>query len=116
VKIGIQSDTPDDIDNAREAIRRFKEENVELFIHAGDFIFPDIIDEFRISQNQYWHPKLIGVLGNNDEERLTLLKKFIEIRGELKGDFFDGMIDGLRIKAYHGTSVRLRCSDWKSNI
>jgi predicted phosphodiesterase len=55
VKIGILSGTHDDIDKVREAIRRFKE-NVELIIHAGDFIFPGIIDEFRISQNQYWHP------------------------------------------------------------
>jgi predicted phosphodiesterase len=62
VKIGILSGTHDDIDNVR-----FKE-NVELIIHAGDFIFPGIIDEFRISQNQYWHPKLMGVLGNIDGE------------------------------------------------
>jgi uncharacterized protein len=68
VKIGILSGThDDDIDNVREAIRRFKE-NVELIIHAGDFIFPGIIDEFGISQNQYWHPKLMVVLGNNDGE------------------------------------------------
>lgn len=56
MKIGILSGTHDDIDNVREAFRRFKE-NVELIIHAGDFIFPGIIDEFRITQNQYWHPK-----------------------------------------------------------
>jgi predicted phosphodiesterase len=48
---------------------------VELIIHAGDFIFPGIIDEFGISQNQYWHPKLMGVLGNIDGEKPTLLKK-----------------------------------------
>jgi hypothetical protein len=62
VKIGILADTHDNIDNVRKAIRRFKE-NVELIIHAGDFIFPGIIDEFGISQNQYWHPNLMGVLG-----------------------------------------------------
>jgi predicted phosphodiesterase len=66
VKIGILSGTHNDIDNVREA-RRFKE-NVELINHAGDFIFPGIIDEFGISQNQYWHPKLMVVLGNNDGE------------------------------------------------
>ena len=68
MKIGILSGTHDEIDNVREAIRRFKE-NVELIIHAGgDFIFPGIIDEFGRSKNQYWHPKLMGVLGNNDGE------------------------------------------------
>jgi hypothetical protein len=34
---------------------------VELIIHAGDFVFPGIIDEFRISQNEAWHPKIFGV-------------------------------------------------------
>lgn len=67
MKIGILSGTHDEIGNVREAIRRFKE-NVELIIHAGDFIFLGIIDEFGISQNQYWHPKLMGVLGNIDGE------------------------------------------------
>jgi predicted phosphodiesterase len=67
VKIGILSGKHDNIDNVREAIMRFKE-NVELIIHADDFIFPGIIDEFGISQNQYWHPKLMGVLDNNDGE------------------------------------------------
>ena len=61
MKIGILSDTSDDIDNVREAIGRFKEETVELFIRAGDFMFPGIIDEFRISQNQYWQHKLIAI-------------------------------------------------------
>jgi putative phosphoesterase len=108
MKIGILSDTHDDIDNIKEAIHRFKEQKVEFIIHAGDFVFPGIIDEFRISQNENWHPKVIGVLGNNDGEKLTLLKKFIEIGGELHGEFFDGVIDGLRFGIYHGTSVKLK--------
>jgi hypothetical protein len=33
---------------------------VELIILAGDFVFPGIIDEFRISQNEAWHPKIFG--------------------------------------------------------
>ena len=61
MKIGILSDTHDDIDNVKEAIHRFREQDVELIIHTGDFVFPGIIDEFRISQNEGWYPKLIGV-------------------------------------------------------
>jgi uncharacterized protein len=38
--------THDDIDNVREAIHRFREQKLELIIHAGDFVFPGIIDEF----------------------------------------------------------------------
>ena len=96
MKIGILSDTHDDIDNVKEAIYRFKEQKVELIIHAGDFVFPGIIDEFKTSQNEDWHPKLVGVLDNNDGEKLILSKKFVEVGGELHGEFFDDFIDGLR--------------------
>jgi Calcineurin-like phosphoesterase superfamily domain len=35
MKIGILSDTHDDIDNVKEAIYRFKEQKVELIVHAS---------------------------------------------------------------------------------
>jgi uncharacterized protein len=102
MKIGILSDTHDDIDNVKKAIYRFKEQKVELIIHAGDFVFPVIIDESKASQNEEWHPKLVGVLGNNDGEKLILSKKFVEMGGELHGEFFVDFIDGLRFGIYHG--------------
>lgn len=108
MKIGILSDTHDDIDNVREAIHRFREQKVELIIHAGDYVFPGIIDEFKTSQNEDWHPKLVGVLGNNDGEKLILSKKFFEIEGELHGEFYDDFIDGLRFGIYHGTNLKLK--------
>ena len=47
MKIGILSDTHDDIDNVKEAIYRFKEQKVELIIHAGDFVFPALLMNLR---------------------------------------------------------------------
>ena len=38
--IGLLSDTHDHIPNIRKAINRFKEENVELVLHAGDYVSP----------------------------------------------------------------------------
>ncbi|HEX5979213.1 MAG TPA: metallophosphoesterase family protein, partial [Nitrososphaeraceae archaeon] len=108
MKIGILSDTHDDIDNVREAVHRFREQKVDLIIHAGDYVFPGIIDEFKTSQNEDWHPKLVGVLGNNDGEKLILSKKFFEIEGELHGEFYDDFIDGLRFGIYHGTNLKLK--------
>lgn len=108
MKIGILSDTHDDIDNVREAVHRFREQKVELIIHGGDYVFPGIIDEFKTSQNEDWHPKLVGVLGNNDGEKLILSKKFFEIEGELHGEFYDDFIDGLRFGIYHGTNLKLK--------
>jgi predicted phosphodiesterase len=57
MKIGNTIDTHNNIENVRVAIDRFKKEEVELIIHAGDFLSSGIIDEFRISQNEAWHPK-----------------------------------------------------------
>ena len=47
MKIGIISDSHDDITNVNKAIEIFEEMNVESIIHAGDIISPPIIKEFK---------------------------------------------------------------------
>ncbi len=74
MKIGIISDTHDDIDNVQNAIEIFREERVNLIIHAGDFIFPGVIDEFKKLKDELPLSRVIGVLGNNGGEKLLLLK------------------------------------------
>lgn len=81
MKLGIISDTHDDVNNVREAIEIFNREGVQYVIHAGDYVFPGIVMEFK-----RLNAKLIGVLGNNDGEKGHLLKSFLEIGGELKGE------------------------------
>lgn len=51
--------------------------------------------------------KLIGVLGNNDGEKLGLLKNFQDIGGELHGEFCDLELDNLKIGIYHGTNNKM---------
>src|SRR5689334_23920762 len=80
MNVGIISDTHDDIENVQRAIEIFNAEGVEYVIHAGDYVFPGIIKEF-----EKLNAKLIGVLGNNDGEKVHLLKNFLGIGGELKG-------------------------------
>ena len=46
MKIGILSDTHDDIDNTNKAIDIFQENDVKAVIHAGDIISPPVITEF----------------------------------------------------------------------
>ncbi len=116
MKIGIISDTHDDIDNVQNAIEIFREEKVDWIIHAGDFIFPGVIDEFKKLKNELPLCRMIGVLGNNDGEKLMLLKKFMELGGKLEGEFDDTVIDGLRFGIYHGTSEKLREAAIKSGI
>ena len=70
MKIGIISDTHDDIHNVQNAIEIFREEKVDWIIHVGDFIFPGVIDEFKKLKDELPLSRMIGVLGNNDGEKL----------------------------------------------
>lgn len=63
--IGIISDTHDDVSNLKIALSVFNERKVRYVIHAGDYVFPDMVTEFK-----NFNGKLIGVLGNNDGEKI----------------------------------------------
>ena len=103
MKIGIISDTHDDVENVQSAIQIFNTEKVTHVIHAGDYIFPGIVLEFKKLD-----AKLIGVLGNNDGERVHLLKNFLSIGGELKGELGEVELDGVIFGIYHGTDEQIK--------
>jgi uncharacterized protein len=103
LKIGIISDTHDDVENVQSAIEIFNTEKVTHVIHAGDYIFPGIVLEFKKSD-----AKLIGVLGNNDGERVHLLKNFLSIGAELKGELGEVELGGVLFGIYHGTDEQLK--------
>jgi predicted phosphodiesterase len=63
MRIGIISDTHDDIENVQRAIDLFGREEVKLIIHAGDFVFPGVIDEFKNLKNmqpRHLHYRSLG--------------------------------------------------------
>lgn len=109
MKIGILSDTHDDIENVQEAIQIFNKNKAEYVIHAGDYIFPGIIKEFA-----NLNAKMIGVLGNNDGERNGIVKSFLDIEGELKGEIGEIEIDEIRFVIYHGTDKEIKESITRS--
>lgn len=111
MNIGIISDTHDDLPNLKKAVRTFNERKASYVVHAGDYVFPAVVKEFKNFKG-----KLIGVLGNNDGEKIGLLKSFEEIGGELFGEFGDLELDGLRIAIYHGTNNKLTESIIASQI
>jgi uncharacterized protein len=80
MKIGLISDTHDNIQNTQNAIIFFNDKNVEFVIHAGDIVSPETVKAFD-------GMKLIGVLGNNDLEVRELTSAFDKIGGQLKGEF-----------------------------
>jgi predicted phosphodiesterase len=48
------------------------------------------------------------VLGNNDGEKVHLLKNFLNIGGELKGEIGEIELDGLSFGIYHGTDREVK--------
>ncbi len=109
MKIGIISDSHDDVENVQESINIFNRNDVEYIIHAGDYIFPGIIKEFVKS-----NAKLIGVLGNNDGEINGITKSFKDINGELKGEIGEIEIDKIKFGIYHGTKLEIKKNIVKS--
>ena len=104
MKIGILSDTHDDIDNTNKAIDIFQENDVKAVIHAGDIISPPVITEFyRLTEKGV---KLFGIFGNNDGEKRGLKNAFKTIGGELLCDIGKIELDGLKFCIYHGQDLK----------
>jgi uncharacterized protein len=99
MKIGLISDTHDNIQNIQKAIVSFNNKNVRVVIHAGDIVSPETVEAFG-------GMKLIGVLGNNDLQIHELTHAFDKIGGQLKGEFCEIEHDNLIFAVYHGTNSR----------
>ena len=97
MKIGLISDTHDNIDNIIKAVREFSSKQVDIVLHAGDFVSPIAVESFA-------GIKLVGILGNNDTDIPGLTSAFNKIHGQLKGEIFETVYDGMKIVIYHGTS------------
>src|SRR5918996_4075489 len=97
MKIGLISDTHDNIQNIQKAVRKFKDKHVDVVIHAGDFVNPIAVESLA-------GVKLVGVLGNNDTDIAGLISTFDKIHGELKGEIFETVYGGMKFAVYHGTN------------
>ena len=99
MKIGLISDTHDNIQNIRRALSLFGNKNVSFVIHAGDIVSPEAVEAFL-------GVKIVAVLGNNDLEINGLTNAFDKIGGQLKGEFCEMEHDDLIFAIYHGTNSR----------
>lgn len=75
MRIGIISDTHDNIEKIKNAISFFKRERIEYLIHCGDFVAPFTIPHLKEGNFK----KIVGVFGNNDGEKLGLKEKLPDI-------------------------------------
>ena len=92
--IGIMSDTHDNLEAIRKAVEFLNAQKVSLVLHAGDYIAPFTVNEFKKLSCPF-----VGVFGNNDGERKGLLRSFAEMGAEIK-DFSAVEHQGKKIAAH----------------
>jgi uncharacterized protein len=95
--IGIMSDSHDNLDAIRKAVKIFNNTDLDLIIHAGDLISPFTVEEF-----QNLNPELVAVYGNNDGEREGLKNAYKDICQ--LDDFKEISIEGWKFAIIHGTN------------
>jgi len=100
--IGIMADSHDRLPILDKAVKRLNEEGVELVLHTGDYIAPFVVPHFKPLKAD-----LIGVFGNNDGDKELLKKRFADIGADIRGNFAEIVIDGLKIAMLHGHEEEL---------
>ena len=101
-KIGLISDTHDNLEAIDRAVKVFEKERVEFVLHAGDWNAP-----FALVGLARVKAKLIGVFGNIDGDREALASKAKGLGVDLLGDLGVVKIGGLRIAILHGKDDRI---------
>ena len=95
MKIGILSDTHDNLPAIERIVERFGAEKVDLVLHAGDFVSP-----FTATPLGKLRVPLVGVFGNNDGDRLYLTRRFDGI-GTIYPGYHTFEVDGVRCVLMH---------------
>jgi len=101
--VGIIADTHDNMPMIKKAVETLNERNVDLVLHAGDYVAPFVIPKLNELKT-----KLIGVFGNNDGDRLLLRKRFSQYEMlDIRGNFTAFLIDGIKTALLHGDEEEL---------
>jgi len=107
VKVGILSDSHDDLEALAQAVALFNDEGVVQVLHAGDIVSPFTFEVFRGLR-----APLGGVYGNNDGDRLLLHERS---GGALHVQPHFVTLDGLRGVIVHEPPLvgsLARCGDY----
>lgn len=99
MKIGVVSDTHDNLETVRDVISIFEDEGVQKVIHCGDIISPFTAELF--DRDFEFHL----VRGNNDGE--WGLKETVEEFGDFYSNVAELQIEGQKMAAYHGTEEQI---------
>jgi len=100
MKIGIISDTHNNIELTEKALSVFKKNNVELIIHAGDFTSPKILNLFKNFNCKF-------VLGNGDIDIENLNKESKNLGFGCIDEQCTFETDNKKFIVFHGDNVLL---------
>jgi uncharacterized protein len=102
MRVGLISDTHDNVTMIKAAIKRLNELDVALVLHAGDYISP-----FTAKPYADLKAKMIGVYGNNCAEHEKLKEVYAAVGKEIVGNFAEVEAGGRRIALLHGHDAAL---------
>lgn len=111
MKIGIISDTHDNYEAIKIAVKIFNDERVDLVLHCGDHVSP-----FTVRWLGKLNTKLIGVKGNLDAEFKILSDEYSRRNWEIHKHSKKLDINGRRIIFLHGEDENLIEALLKSNL
>ena len=95
MKIGVLSDTHDNLDNLLTVLETFRDRDVETVIHCGDLTDFSMISHFSGF-------RLIYLIGNMDQATGTIKKRVENLREDnFAGLVFQGKLDGIMVAATH---------------
>ncbi|MFB6147660.1 MAG: metallophosphoesterase [Candidatus Nanohaloarchaea archaeon] len=100
MKLGIVSDTHDNLELAEAAIEFFVSRGVDSVVHCGDMVAPFTAELFKREEFRF-----VAVRGNNDGE--WKLKSTVEEFGEFYNNVAELDIEGEKLAVYHGTEEEI---------
>ncbi len=95
MKLGVMSDSHDNVTKVKAAVEVFNRRGVDLVVHAGDFVSP-----FAVTPLAALDCPVVAVFGNNEGEQVVVAKKFEGI-GEVHPILAEAELGGRRIAAVH---------------
>lgn len=99
MKIGVISDTHDQVDNILKMVEILNQEKVDLVVHCGDWVAPFTLHFYKNLQ-----APIKGIFGNNDGDKyrhLVMAQKF-GVNVQYEERFLKLDVDGRKIAVFHG--------------
>ena len=97
MRIGILSDTHDQVARTTEAVDLLAAEGAEVLVHCGDLTGPEVVEACRRLPAYY-------VFGNNDFDEEAIRRAIEEAGGHCLGHAGEIQVAGRRIAVTHGDS------------